>query len=198
MGNWEADAVTNAEGWFTCDRVVAGRLVIDRVFARGAAVDMVNGLACTIEVRTGDTTRVALGGPGRTVLGRFEAPGDLAFPIDWSRVHVRLGLFAPHIGLPGDDDVWRVYGAFLDSEEGKAYYRDGLPVGGDGSFRIEGVPTGHFQLFIWVPGAAVGKADEKPRYYAIGTSRVEVEPGTPGQVFEPLSLGTIILHKSAE
>jgi hypothetical protein len=197
--DWEARAVTDGNGRFACDRVIQGRLVIDREFAlRGEQHVTVNGLATTIRVSEGQVTRVTLGGPGRTLVGRFEAPRDLGLPIDWSKVHLRLGLHAPHIGFPGDDEVWKTYGAFLSTEEGKAYYRDGLPVGRDGSFRIEGVPTGRFQLIIWVTGPAVGKPDEADTYYASGGTEIEVEPTPAGGSDEPLPLGSIVLPRRGE
>ena len=62
--SWEDEAVTDADGRFSCGRVVQGRLVVDRLFSQGAAKGIVNGLATFIEVREGRTTRVNLGGPG--------------------------------------------------------------------------------------------------------------------------------------
>jgi hypothetical protein len=191
---WEAEGVTDAAGRFVCDRVVQGRLIIDRVFPSGDFETMVSGLATTIEVRASQTTRVSLGGPGRTLVGRFEADRDLGLTIDWSRVHVRLALNAPHVGFPGDDRMWKTYGAFLDSDEGRAYYRDQLPVGRDGSFRVEGVPEGDYQLFAWVAGPAVGKPTETGRYFAFGSGRIEVAPNVPGVSDPPLSLGTIVVR----
>ncbi len=192
---WEAEAITDADGRFTCDRVIQGRLVIDRLFKGNGVEGTVHGLATTIEVREGETTHVRLGGPGRTVLGRFETPRDLALPIDWSKTHARLALNAPHVGLPGDDETWKTYGAFLQTDEGKAYYRDFLRVGPDGSFRVEGVPTGDYQLIIWVAGPAVGKPAETHTYYATGGRQIAIEPVPPARSREPLDLGTIVLGK---
>jgi hypothetical protein len=195
---WADEAITGAGGRFTCDRVIQGRLVIDRVFNGGGVEGSVNGLATTIEVRERETTHVKLGGPGRTVLGRFEAPKDLDVPIDWSKVHARLALNAPHVGFPQDNETWKTYGAFLQTDEGKAYYRDFLPVGPDGSFRVEGVPTGVYQLFLWVTGPAVGKPAGTDTHYATGYGRIEVEPPSHGRNGEPIDLGTIVLWKRSQ
>src|SRR5262249_17566877 len=116
--SWEDEAITDADGRFVCDRVIAGRLVIDRMFSAGAVQGIVPGLAGFIEVREGRTTQVSLGGPGRTLVGRFQAPKDLGLPIDWSQVRLRFGLKAPHIGWPSDEPIWKTYGAFLRTEEG--------------------------------------------------------------------------------
>jgi hypothetical protein len=191
---WESEAVTDGDGRFLCDRVAAGQVVIDRLFASGAVEGIVNGLAATIEVHEGEVTHVALGGPGRTVTGRFEAPKDLGLSIDWSKVHARLGLNAPHIGFPGDDRIWETYGAFLDTDEGEAYYHDDIPIGPDGSFRIKGVPPARYLLIVWVSGAAVGKPVETGTDYAMGGTGVEVRPAPPAPD-EPIALGTIVLSK---
>jgi hypothetical protein len=190
---WEARAITDADGRFACDRVVAGRLIVDRVFTQEDAEHAAEGLSRTIEVREGEVAHVCLGGPGRALAGRFEAPRLLPQPIDWSLAHARLTLKAPHIGFPGDDAASRVYGAFLDSEEGKAYCRDPLPVDPDGSFRVEGVPPGRYQLSIRVTGPAVGRPDEAAAVYARSGTEIEVKPAPPAAAQEPLSLPPIVL-----
>jgi hypothetical protein len=194
--SWEDEAITDADGRFACDRVIAGQLVIDRVFSTGAVQGVVQGLATFIEVREGRTARASLGGPGRTLVGRCQPPKDLGLPIDWSQVRIGLGLQAPHIGLHGDDPVWETYRAFLNTDEGKAYLRDNLPVERDGSFRIESVPPGDYLLSIWVFGPAVGRPAETEKVYASGHTRIEVNPSWDEHSEEPQSLGTINLRTS--
>src|SRR5262249_14625582 len=168
--------------------------VIDRVCSAGAVQGAVQGLATFIEVREGRTTRVILGGPGRAVVGRCQAPKDLGLPIAWSQVRVRLGLKAPHIGWPGDEPVWETYRAFLNTEEGKAYLRDNLPVERDGSFRIESVPPGDYLLSILVFGPAVGRPAGPEKVYPSVPPRIEVNPTWDERSEEPQSLGTINLR----
>jgi hypothetical protein len=154
----------------------------------------VGGLATEIEVREGEVTRVTLGGPGRTLIGRLAAPKDLGRTIDWSKVHARLALRAPHFGMPGDEAVWENYLAFLKTAEGEAYCHDPVPIGPDGSFRVKGVPPARYQLIVWVPGPAVGKPDESSAPYAMAAAEVEVGPARDGGD-ERLTLGTIVLSK---
>lgn len=195
--SWEDEAITDANGHFACDRVIQGRLVVDRLFSGGPGAGGVNGLATFVEVREGRTTRVNLGGPGRALVGRFAAPKDLRVPIDWSKVRFQLGLKAPHIGLPGDEPVWEIYRAFLKTEEGQAYLRDQLPVNGDGSFRIESVPPGDYELSIWVAGPAVGRPSEPNTYYASCHARIDVKPSIDQRGDQRQSLGTITLRMHA-
>ncbi len=192
--SWEDQAVTDSDGRFACGRVVQGRLVVDRLFSEGAVKGIVNGLATFIEVREGRTSRVNLGGPGRALVGRFEPPKDLGLPIDWSKVRLQLGLKAPHIGWPSDEPIWETYRAFLNTEEGKAYLRDNLPVRGDGSFRIEAVPPGDYLLSLWVAGPAVGRPSEPGLYYASCHASILVNPTLDERGDEPQFLGTIILQ----
>ncbi|MGP0069776.1 MAG: hypothetical protein ACLQGP_40020 [Isosphaeraceae bacterium] len=192
--SWDAEAITDTEGRFACDRVVAGRMVVDRFFPAGNGEGCVNGLATFIEVHEGQITRIGLGGPGRTLVGRFEAPKGFVLPIDWTKARVSLGLDAPHIGFPGDEPVWQIYRAFLNTEEGGAYNRDNLPVGRDGSFRIESVRPAQYHLRIWIDGPAVGKPAEPGIHYAIGRSEFQVDPTVNGPGDKPQSLGTITLR----
>jgi hypothetical protein len=192
--SWEDEAITGADGQFACDRVVQGRLVVDRVFAARPVQGIVHGLATTIEIREGQVTQVSLGGPGRALIGRFEASKDLGLPIDWSKVGVQLGLKAPHIGFPGDEPIWETYRAFLNTEEGRAYLRDHLPVARDGSFRIEAVPPGDYLLSVWVFGPAIGKPAETDTLYATAGARIEVKATASGRDDEPQALGTILLR----
>ncbi len=192
---WMNEVITDADGRFVCDRVVAGELFVDRVFPTSNGQGAVDGLTTTIEVREGQVTRFILGGPGRTLVGRFEAPKDLGLPIDWSKVRVDLGLKAPHIGFPGDETVWKNYRTFLNTEEGRTYNRYNLPVGRDGSFRIESVPPGDYQLMITIDGPAVGKPAETRIEYAAGGAEIEVNPVVNGRGEEPQSFGTIALQK---
>ena len=92
--------------------------------------------------------------------------------------------------FPGDDAQWDEFGRFARSEEGKAYFRDDPPIGPDGSFRLEGVPQGSYQLQVW------SKGPDEP-----GTTRLEAGtefevPATPeGRSDEPLDLGALPLRE---
>ena len=192
---WMNEVITDADGRFVCDRVVAGRLVVDRVFPAGDGQVAVNGLETAIEVREGQVTRIRLGGPGRALVGRFEVPRDLGLLIDWTKARVSLVPKAPHIGFPGDGPMWEIYKTFLNSDEGRAYGRDNVPVGRDGSFQIESVPPGDYQLIIQIDGPAVGKPGGARIPYATGGAGIQVEPTINDRGDEPQSVGTIRLRK---
>ena len=191
--SWEAEAITDADGRFACDRVVAGRQIVDRWFPTGDGEGTVSGLGTTIEVREGQVTRVILGGPGRALVGRFEAPKGFVLPIDWTKA--RIGLGQRHIAPRGDVPLAReIYAAFLKSEGSKPYFPDKLLVDRDGSFRIESVRPAQYHLRIWIDGPAVGKPAETGIHYAIGVAEFQVDPTVNGPSDEPQSLGTITLR----
>ena len=100
----------------------------------------------------------------------------------------------PHFGSPSDEPSRETYRAFLNTEEGRAYVRVNLPVNGDGSFRIESVPPGDYQLTISVAGPAVGRPSEPDVSYASGGAWIEVKPTADERDDQPQSLGTINLQ----
>lgn len=78
-----------------------------------------------------------------------------------------------------------------------AYHRDGLPVGPDGSFRVDSMPPGDYFLGIWVFGPAVGKPSNTAEPFAAGFARIEISPAWDAGGEGPPSLGTIDLRKTA-
>jgi hypothetical protein len=191
---WQDEAISDADGRFVCEHVVAGRQIIDRVFATETIKGTVHGLSSVIEVREDRPTSVSLGGPGRTLVGRFEPPKNVLLPIDWSKVRGYLYLDAPHIGLAGDEPIWKSFGAFLATEEGKNYNRDNITVHLDGSFEIESVPPGRYHLSVSVTGRAVGRPADYEVVYAVGHASVEVSAMTPGRNDDSQPLGTVVLR----
>lgn len=82
----------------------------------------------------------------------------------------------------------------MKSEGGEPYSRDNVPVGRDGSFRIESVRPAQYELHISIDGPAVGKPAETGIPYAIGVAEFQVDPTVDGPGDKPQSLGTIILR----
>jgi hypothetical protein len=166
------------DGTFQHDRLAPGRTGVGVHVAAGPGGYgiPVTGTFANVEVLPGETAELALGGRGRPVIGRITADGNLPGAVDFSKVKLRLVLEAPHVGFPGDDAMWKAYGEFLQGERGKAFQRDFTPAA-DGTFRLDNVPQGRYQL--------IG-----PVRYA---SRVVVEPMPLGASDEPMNLGDIPL-----
>ena len=133
-------------------------------------------------VKAGDPTVVVLGGLGRQVTGKLVGLDS------WNDVTLRFGPRAPHVGWPGDDERQKEYGQLANSAFGPILFRDKLPVKADGSFEIEGILPGDYQLFASAPGFT--------SYAAY--LQVEVNPETPGQKPANLDLGVIEVKKPGE
>jgi hypothetical protein len=184
--HWHSAATTNDGGRFLLSSVPEGRVVVQRWFPTvdgGKATP--SGAEATVEVRSGQITHIILGGTGRTLSGRVEAPADLR-AFDGSRVRLEIFPEAPHIGMPGDEALWKVYQEFLASDEGRGRVRRDLRAGRDGAFRVEGVPEGRYQLRAVVEedGAAILN----------GAMRFDVPAGPAVPADEPIDLGTIPLQ----
>ncbi len=91
-------------------------------------------------------TPVVIGGVGRTVRGKLTGRPS------WDGVTFHLHPTAPHIGLPGDEEMWKAWSAWGQSPQGAQFFRSGLKVAADGTFEIPGVLPGAYQIFFSAPG----------------------------------------------
>lgn len=192
---WDAAATSDADGRFACDKLPAGSLIVDRDFPAGPDTRVhLPGLAAAVELGPGETRRIVLGGEGRPAVGQFEAPDDFGRKVDWTKVLFQIAPRPPHIGLAGDDAIWKAYGRFLESDEGRDYSQSGLTVAADGSFRVDRVPQGTHRLHVWIPGAAVGKPEDKQTTFAAAFAELPVPPTETGRDDTPIELGVIKLR----
>ena len=174
---------TDKEGRFVVDHVLPGRVQLSRWIRlpktpqSEAASHLFDGLYVHVDVKSGEPTLAVIGGQGRTVVGRFTGRNT------WDGVTIRLHPDAPHIGFPGDDESWKAFGAFRESDLGPLFFRDGLKPNADGTFKIPHLLPGRYQFFVSAPGV---------ENYAASTVIV-VEPETPGKAPPPLDMGDIAI-----
>lgn len=117
-----------------------------------------------------------LGGVGRTVTGKLKGRAT------WDGVTFHLHPNAPPIGFGGDDVMWQAFTALQKSADGPLFFRSGLKIAADGSFKIEGMLPGHYQIFFTGPE---GKDH-------IGGTQFQVPAEEfPGQELEPFHAGEI-------
>jgi beta-lactamase regulating signal transducer with metallopeptidase domain len=190
------EAKTGRLGRFAFERVVPGPANISRGIAT-APNQMGFGPWKTIEVEPGGTARVRIGGTGRPIIGRFARPAESDLPIDWMHIRHQFRLKSPPgPQLRGATKEERVkeYQKWITTDEGKAYdawQKDrrfyAFRIETDGSFRIDDVTAGTYELFVTaLDGAANGR---KPLAEA---ERIVIVPEMEGgQSVEPLDLGTI-------
>ncbi len=147
-----------------------GRFAFDRVApSRGRALRVLNdntawGWQEPVEVESGRTTRVRVGGRGRVVIGRLVLDGEPETPFDWTG--------NPPVVIHGRIDQPQ-FMSNLDK---------------DGRFRVEDVPPGKYRFRVGSPDLPARGVESR-----IGWSErdLDVPEGPAGQ---PLDLGAIEAH----
>src|SRR5262249_31950339 len=91
----------------------------------------------------------------------------------------------PPVGFGGGNEAWKAFGQLQKSDIGPLLFRDKLPVESDGSFVIEKMLPGRYQLFVSAPGFT--------NYAA--SALVTVEAEAPGQAPAILKLGDTAVTK---
>ncbi|MBI3861763.1 MAG: hypothetical protein HY290_07690 [Planctomycetia bacterium] len=177
-------AQTDAEGRFVFDRVLPGLAQVSRWItladANGGSPSswVFPGLFAHVTVRSGDPTRMLIGGQSRTVTGRLTGRDS------WDGVTIHFHPTAPRMGgFGGRDNGWKAFNEFRTSPFGPLFFRDKLQPKADGSFEIPNMLPGRYQVFV--------SATDAKGYVA--STAIEVEPETPGEKPVPLDIGKIEL-----
>jgi hypothetical protein len=166
----------NADGSFVFEKVLPGLTQLSCPISTGSGnsgMTEVNltGQVTHLTVQPG-VNQALIGGTGRTVRGKLTGRDS------WDGVTFHFHPNAPHIGFPGDDDMWKAWGEFQKSPSGPLFFRSGLKVNADGSFEIPGVLPGHYQIFF----SREGEAEH------VASGSFTVEPEVPGQKTEAQGL----------
>lgn len=203
-------ATTGADGRFAFERAFPGRGWVGRsiqLTVDDGATEVTSSRMTPVELEPGEAERLDLGGTGRPVVGRLEAPAGRAEPVLWSfaLVDVRLDLAVPPPPPeppaavrddPGLYEEW--WAAWRASDEGKRWaaareesdrLRMDSPyfmatVARDGSFRIDDVPEGDYVLGVRFNDHEAGR---------ISGHRFSVPPEGRGGLDRPINLGTLRL-----
>lgn len=176
---------TGQEGKFTFDRVLPGLVQISRPIKSaepnnaGITSVVLNCMYQHVKVAAGDPTHVVLGGQGRQVVGKFVGLDT------WEGATYHFHPEAPHIGFGGDDTIWKAFGQLRESSIGPLLFREQQPIRKDGTFTIEKMLPGRYQLFVSAPGFE--------NYVA--RTLIQVEPEVPDQKPATLDLGDIATVK---
>jgi beta-lactamase regulating signal transducer with metallopeptidase domain len=180
-----ARARSDKDGKFAFDRVLPGLVQISRPVKpaepgnSGITEVNLNGLVQHVKVAAGDATRVLVGGQGRTVTGKFVGLDS------WEGATYHFHPEAPHVGFGGDDVRWKAFNQLKQSPIGPLLFRDKQAINQDGSFTIERMLPGRYQLFLSAPGFT--------RYAA--STVVQVDPEVPDQRPADIALGEIATVK---
>ncbi len=184
---WDSDTTSDGQGRFTFERVVPGEVGISRqiewtdrnILSAGGSP------SATVQVAAGATVRLELGGTGRAVVGKVVLPAELAGREDW------LYGFCYFVRKPASTESGGAGGQA--SSVGRRDASFTFKVEEDGSFRIEDVEAGTYELLI-------NANEEPPDHRGLGTVAVAmtrsevVVPAMPGGRSDlPLDLGAVML-----
>lgn len=160
-----------------------------------------------IHLQAGQTMRMALGGQGRPVVGRFVPPADYQGPIYFGAGLRAFSTSRPERPQPDSyDQMTKRQQAewlkqWLKTPEARAYYdamwhdlnrrHYAFRIQDDGSFRIEDVTPGNYEFTVWLEEqfTGQGRQEEIGGYY--GTAQVPAMMQTYTE--EPLNLGELTL-----
>ncbi len=185
---WSGKATTDEAGRFAFERVMPGDVTIFRQILlknMGSSQTWGSSHSVGVVVMPGATARVEVGGTGRPVVGKVEAPAGLAGPIDWT--------FSMNNLIPKETPIQALIRSGLKKGPRRSGVGCTVKLDADGSFRAEDVEAGTYTLIIMINeppkdpyGVGMGRD-------VIATARREVVvPAMPGgRSDEPLDLGVI-------
>jgi thiol-disulfide isomerase/thioredoxin len=183
---------TDDQGRFVLTHVPPGKRFLVRLYAAGPSRWNWSHIEA-VEVKSGEVTRVDYGGKGRTVAGKV-VPSDPARVIDWNsgmnNFATRMPKPAAPFKTPAEVEAWNNSPEIRQARANQHYY--GIQFHADGSFRIEDVPPGQYDMRLQFN-------DPGPRSFMMGAligsvhREVEVPEMPNGLVDEPLDLGNVDL-----
>ncbi len=183
---WAGYTTTDAEGWFVFNRAVPGTYSVSRLIEwQDRSIQSGGGSpSAVLDVAPGATVKLTLGGTGRPVVGKAALPAELVGRDDWLYDFSYL-VRKPPSRAPGaaarQDSVRHAENSFTFKTER------------DGSFRIDDVEAGTYDLLITVSKRPTDQGGRGDTVLA-STRREVIVPAIPGgRSDEPLDLGAIIL-----
>jgi len=191
-------AETDDKGHFEFPRVVPGDYVLgDDVIDYSYDCQGHRGIeshTLAVDVAPGASLEVALGDTGRPIIGRLNLSQADVEKSAQMRLAVEITLDVPEPPVPASIQSRDAFAAWHDSKEWRDYWRAQSRyttlVQGDGSFRVEGVPTGSYTLVATV----LEMASEDKAFYEWRSPterKLTVGEMSGGRSDEPLDLGTI-------
>lgn len=203
--DYRYETLCDSDGRFTFNRVPPGWFEASYLTRMGDSVSSLTSRTPVV-VEPGQTATVTLGGEGRPVIGRFVPPPDWEGPIYFGAGLRALATARPDPPRPADYDQmtqrqqqdW--YRQWRKTPEAQAYY-DAIwqnpnqrhytfRIAVDGTFRIEDVIPGKYDLNVWLEERLSGGRPEEFGGYS-GT--VEVPPMDEAYSDEPLDVGDLVL-----
>ncbi len=165
----EAHATTDEHGNYRHTRIFAGQGVVEReiiMMVDDGATEVTSTPRVPFTAEPGESVTVNLGGTGRPVTGQLQAPKNNQAPIVWSlaMVNVKKHLTVPippvdrqaMMQKPGQWEAWLRTPPGINYLASQQIYKNQratstrymATVGRDGSFRIDDMPAGEYELDV--------------------------------------------------
>jgi len=174
---WSYRASTDRSGKFAIDRVLPGP---GKAYRELTGPRMPGGMfnsfplnSTPIEIKPGETCRVEIGGKGRPIVGRVKLPDGADRKVDWT-------WGSCHLHTPKATPTWGFSTAGL--------------IKADGSFRIDDVPAGTYELMIRVEEPNSRNTRDPMQQVGMARTQVVVPEIPGGRSDEPLDVGTVMLQ----
>ena len=199
---WAGTGSSDTSGAFAFERVMPGEVSISRTIQLRPMTTS-NSHSVRVDVTSGETVRAVIGGTGRPVVGKVTAVGAIADLVDWSHSRNWLTRKQPQVEPPAGLDVeekQKWYEDWRQSPAGKAFRRAqrwyAAALEPDGSFRIEDVEAGVYDLHISVNERPLAPHTVGLGGDLLGSARREVTipEMAGGRSEEPLDLGVVPLQ----
>ncbi len=185
---WSGKAATDDAGRFAFERVMPGEVAISQeILIKQSHSSQTVGYSHTVavDVAPGATAHLTVGGTGRPVVGKVTVPAEFAAPIDWTYSQNNLN--------PRETAAQKLIRLALKRGHRVARGFCTVKLEADGSFRVDDVDIGTYDLFIMVNepprdpfGVGIGQ-----EMLATASREVVVPPMPGGRSDEPLDLGAI-------
>ncbi len=199
---FEYTALTDDQGRFVIDDVMPGDAFVSREDSSPAR-RLYLASAPLVDIVSGQTAHVEIGGHGRPIIGKVAVPLGSAQKLNLGVASGTLQLDQPSMPLPEGFMTWDQAKRYAYSKrwslsaEGKAHSRAGrlymFPIDADGRFRIEDVLPGSYTISIHVgdPPGLVNASAGGARIEGHFERAVEVKTIAGGRSDEPLDLGLL-------
>jgi hypothetical protein len=172
VSSWETQ-ICDAKGRYKTGPLIPGNLQASVAVKNDASFSMVASVTTFVDVKPGQTLNLTLGGKGRPVIGRLI--GSDGKPAANRKLWIRPP--SPHIGMPGDQEMWEAESIFHTACAGVRYSQE-VVTDASGNFRIERLPQGSFEI-----DGAWNLPYEKNHF--------EVKPMEGGTTDDPMDLGDL-------
>jgi hypothetical protein len=167
--HWNYSTTTGEDGTFAWNRVLSGEGTIARnvrhhVTSRSSMANWSHSQPVTLSA--GEVTKLNLGGNGRAVIGKLQAPAGLKVPIDWNFGTVQL--------IRGQRET----------------YCTAIPP--NGTFRIDDVPPGEYKLKVDIDAPTEHQIGEGPTI-AVFEQDLTVPIAADSKADDPVDVGLLTL-----